>query len=107
MAKFNPPYGTPDQHVPSPAHNFGYRYLVAYLVDGGMRADYIIKACAEFHEEGAPKDAFCRPDGVWKGRSQLTNRMAAQRLDSYARALTKYEQELAAERKFDSHRRST
>ena len=99
MATFRAPYGTPDQHVPSPAQNFGYRYLVAYLVDGGLRADYIIRACAEFHEEGAPKDAFCRPDGVWKGRGDLTNRAVAARLDSYAAALTKYEADLKAERR--------
>lgn len=99
MPTFKPPYGTPDQHVYSPAEHLGYRYLVAYLVDGGSRHDYIKQACSDFHAEGAPKDAFCQPDGVWKGRSQLTNQAVARRLDSYAAALTKYEEQLKAERR--------
>lgn len=97
MPTFRPPYGTKDQHVISPAEHFGYRYLVAYLVDGGMRTDYIKRACSDAQEVGAPKDAVCHLNGRWKRRSELNPGFGC-RLDTYAAALTKYEQELKAER---------
>lgn len=98
MPTFKAPYGTADQHVISPAEHLGYRYIVARLVDGGLQADYIRKACEEFRTLGAPEDALYQYDGKWMTRGGLTNRTVAQRLDSYADALTKYEQELKAER---------
>lgn len=105
MPDFKPPYGTKDQHVISPAQHRGYRYIVAYLVDGGSRRDYIIRACSDAEAEGLPKDAVCygpESHGSWQRRSQLQNRAFGRRLDQYAAALTKYEQELWAEKKFDS-----
>lgn len=103
MPVFKPPYGTKDQHVPSPAHHFGYHYIVAYLVDGGSRADYIKRACSDAHAEGLPRDAVCHgplgaSDGNWQRRGDMQNRTYGRRLDAYAAALTKYEQELKAER---------
>jgi hypothetical protein len=98
MPVFKPPYGTKDQHVISPAQHFEYRHLVASLVDGGSDADYIKRACADFKEEGAPKDAIGRTETGWRVRSDL-GMMHGRRLDSYAAALTKYEEELKAERK--------
>lgn len=99
MPVFKPPYGTSGQHVISPAQNFGYRYIVARLVDGGSPADYIMQACAAAQEEGAPKDAVTREvSGAWKTRGQLASGMYTRRLDTYTAALTKYEQELKAER---------
>jgi hypothetical protein len=99
MPVFKPPYGTKDQHVISPAQTFGYRYVVAYLVDGGCMRDYIERACIEAQEDGAPKDAVCHDGAGWKRRGQLTNLAVGRRLDSYAAALTKYEEELKAERR--------
>ena len=93
MATFRPPYGTKDQHVISRAQHFGYIYIVAFLVDGGNLADYIKRACADAQEAGAPKDAVCYENGRWKRRSKL-NLGYGRRLDTYARALTKYEEEL-------------
>ena len=109
MPVFRPPYGprNPAEHITSPAQHLGYRYVVAYFVDGGAPATYILRACAEAHDEGAPKDAVCHTDTGWKRRGDLTNIMVGRRLDSYARALLKYEEELSAERKLDSHHRST
>jgi hypothetical protein len=98
MPTFKPPYGTGDQHVTNPARHRGYRYLVAYLVDGGLRADYVARACIEAEEEGAPKDAVCHTQDGWKRRGDLTNQAVGRRLDSYATALTQYEKELKAER---------
>lgn len=99
MPTFNPPrgYGTAGQHVISPAEHLGYVYVVAFLVDGGNAADYIRRACADAHEEGAPKDVVCHSDGRWKRRSEM-NLTFGRRLDTYVRALNKYEQELKAER---------
>lgn len=98
MATFRPPYGTPKQHVIAPAQHLGYRFLVARLVDGGMDADYIRRACSDAHAEGVPKDAVTCENGVWKTRAQLPRNRYTTLLDSYAAALTKYEQELKAER---------
>lgn len=111
MATFKPPTGfgsrNPNDHVTSPAQNFGYRYIVARLAEGGSTAAYIMRWCADAHEERAPKDAVCRNDGGgWKTRTELT-RSYGSHLDTYTRALIKYEEELWAERKFDSHQRST
>ena len=99
MATFKPPrgYGTKDQHVCSPAQNFGYFFLVAYLVDGGNSADYIKRACADALAEGAPKDVVCHTDGRWKRRSEM-NLMFGRRLSTYADALARYAEELEAER---------
>lgn len=98
MPTFHAPtgYGTKDQHVISPAQHLGYVYLAAYLVDGGNSKDYIMRACADAHEDGAPKDVVCRANGQWKRRSEM-NLGFGRRLDTYAKALTKYEQELKAE----------
>lgn len=99
MPTFRPPYGTKGQHVPNPAQNRGYRYIVAYLVDGGSNADYIIRACSDAEAEGLPKDAVCYGPaalGSWQRRGQMQNRAFGRRLDSYAAALTKYEEELKA-----------
>lgn len=96
MPTFKPPYGTKGQHVTSPAQHLGYRYLVAYLVDGGLMADYIIRACIEAKEEGAPQDTVCHTDDGYKRRGDLTNRAVGHRLDTYAAALTRYEEELRA-----------
>lgn len=106
MATFKPPYGPKDprDHVISPAQHFGYRYIVAYLTDGGHDTDSIRRACSDARDEGAPKDAVCHLYSFgdeWKRRSDIAVGFA-HRLDSYAAALTKYEQEVAAERKFDS-----
>ena len=99
MPTFKPPYGTRDQHVPGPAQHRGYRYIVAYLVDGGLLADYIQKACIEAEEAGAPRDAVHTKEyGGWYTRGEIRNPMVGRRLDTYAAALTKYEQELKAER---------
>lgn len=99
MPTFKAPYGTKDQHVISPARHRGFRYIVAYLVDGGCRADYIEKACIEAEEAGAPKDAVHSKEyGGFFTRGEIKNPMVGRRLDTYARALTKYEQELRAER---------
>lgn len=95
MAVFRPPYGTKDQHVISRAEHLGYVYIVAFLVDGGMGADYIKRACSDAHDVGAPKDAVCHENGRWKRRSEF-NLGFGRRLDTYARALTKYEEELKA-----------
>lgn len=98
---FKAPYGTADQHVTSPAQHFGYRYIVAYLVDGGSKADYIRRVCADAYAEQAPKDAVCRvyPSAdQWKQRGDITVNFA-RTLDAYAAALTRYEQELKAERR--------
>jgi hypothetical protein len=95
---FKAPFGTAEQHVISAAQHFGYRYLVAYLVDGGCAKDYIIRACAEALDVGAPKDAVCHQNGQWKRRSQMGVTLG-RRLDSYTAALTRYEQELKAERR--------
>lgn len=97
MPTFKAPYGTADQHVPSPAQHLGYRYLVAYLVDGGCQAEYIRRACEEAQDEGAPKDVVCHTSEGWKRRGELINLAVGRRLDGYAIALTKYEQELKAE----------
>lgn len=99
MPTFRPPYGTKDQHVHHPAHHLGYHYIVARLVDGGLMADYIRRACEEAHEAGAPKDALYLDRGVWVRRADLRNLMVGRRLDSYAAALTRYERELKDERK--------
>jgi len=102
MPTFRPPssFGSRDvnQHVYSPAQHLGYRYLVAYFTDGGCTKDYILKACAEAHDDGAPKDVVCHDGAGWKRRSEL-NPVIGRRLDTYARALTTYEQELKAEQK--------
>lgn len=99
MPVFKPPYGTSGQHVISPAQHLGYRYLVAYLVDGGCMGDYIMKACTEAHDEGAPKDVVCHTGVGWKRRGDLVNLAVGRRLDTYAAALTRYEEELKAERR--------
>lgn len=99
MPTFNAPYGTKDQHVFSPARNLGYHYIVARLVDGGMLADYIQRACEEAHEAGAPKDALYVHQGQWIRRHQVANVMVGRKYDTYTRALLKYETELKAERK--------
>jgi hypothetical protein len=101
MPTFKPPWGPRDlkQHVFSPAHHLGYRYIVAYLMDGPSKPDYIVRACSDAHAEGAPKDAVCRNAGEeWTTRGQI-GRTFGHRLDDYARALTKYEEDLAAERR--------
>jgi hypothetical protein len=100
MPTFKPPYGPKDvtQHVFRPAQHLGYRYVVAYLTDGGAPATYILRACAEAHDEKAPKDAVCHTDTGWKRRGDLTNIMVGRKLDTYARALLKYEEELNNER---------
>ena len=98
MPTFKPPYGTTDQHVYSPAQHFGYCFIVARLVDGGSQADYIKRACADAQEERAPKDAVVREEnGAWRTRAQLASGMYGRRLDTYAAALTQYEEELKAE----------
>lgn len=99
MSTFRLPYGSAGQHVYRPEENLGYRYLVAYFVDGGLDADYIRKACQEAHADGAPLDAVCRPGGVWKTHGELTNQAVAHRLEQYASALAQYEDELSKERR--------
>lgn len=98
MPHFKAPYGTADQHVISPAQHLGYHYIVAYHVNGGSMADYVRRACAEAHDERAPKDVVCHTNDGWKRRGEVTNLMHGRRLDSYVRALIKYEQELKTER---------
>lgn len=98
MPVFKPPYGSKDQHVISPAHHFGYRHLVATLVDGGSNADYIKRACADYKEEGAPKDAIGRTETGWRVRGEVSI-MHGRRLDSYAIALTRYEEEIKMDRR--------
>jgi len=97
---FKAPYGTNGQHVISPAQHLGYRYIVAALVDGGSASDYIIRACIEAHENGLPKDAVCYgpSTGSWQRRGDMRNFAYGRRLDGYAAALTRYEQDLKAER---------
>lgn len=95
---FKAPYGTADQHVISRAQHGGYLYIVAYLVDGGCTKDYIIRACIEAQDVQAPKDAVCHLNGQWKRRGQMGVTLG-RRLDSYAAALTRYEQEFKAERR--------
>lgn len=100
MPTFKPPYGTADQHVVSPAQHFGYHYIVAYLVDGGSRAEYIKRACSDAHAEGLPKDAVCygpAANGIWQRRGDMQSSSYGRRLDRYAAALTQYEKELKAE----------
>lgn len=90
MAKFKSPFGTPEQHVISPAQNFGYHYLVAYLVDNCFGRERIIMACSEANALGAPKDAISRKgdtDG-WYRRSDIIDQRTCQRFDAYAAALT-------------------
>jgi hypothetical protein len=101
MPVFKPPYGPkdPKQHVTSAAKNYGFRFYVAFLVDGGASPDYIKRACIEAREAGAPKDmVHTKEYGGWFTRGEVTNPVTARRLDSYAAALTKYEADLKAER---------
>jgi hypothetical protein len=100
---FKPPYGPKDpaKHVTNPAQHFGYRYIVAALVDGGSDRAYIMRVCADARDEGAPKDAVGRLYSFgdeWKRRGDVTTNYG-HHLDSYARALTQYEKELKAERR--------
>jgi hypothetical protein len=103
MATFRPPYGPrdPKDHVTSPAQHFGYRYLVAYLTYGESTSQTIKQACSDAYDEGAPKDAVCRLysfGNEWKRRDDIAVNFG-RTLDSYAAALTKYEEELKAERR--------
>lgn len=101
MAQFKPPYGTTDQHVTDPTQHFGYRFLVAYLVDGGYYAQKIRQVCAEARKEGAPRDACLRRlakfGGGWITRDHLSDHRTRRRVDSYAAALLKYEEDVKAE----------
>jgi hypothetical protein len=97
MASFRPPYRK-DLRI-GPAQYLGYRHLAAYLADCGATAKAIQEACAQARDENAPKDAVSRNDyGRWYTRRDMTNLVVGRRLDSYAAALLKYEEDLKKER---------
>lgn len=97
MAKANLPYRR--ELILGPAEHLGYRHIVAYQADSGMTRESIIESCAEAAEENAPKDAICKREDRWYRRGEITHVSIGRRLDAYAAALLRYEEELAAERK--------
>lgn len=98
--RFDPPYGTKDQHVPAPAQHLGYHFLVAYLVADGKQAPYIRAECAAAHQQRAPKDVIWRDSaGHWHRRHQLQQLTQARRVDAYAVALNRYAGALGEERR--------
>lgn len=97
MAKPNLPYRK--ELIIGPAEHLGYRYIVAYQADGGLSRKSIVESCAQAAEEKAPKDAICKRGDRWYTRSELVDFREGRRLDSYASALLRHEQELNRQRK--------
>ena len=98
---FDAPYGGAIQHVTDPARNHGYRHLVAFSVDIGSYAAYIIDKCAEAKRENAPEDALYKDSksGEWVTYSSYPQDRkddpwdSAYRIAAYVEALIKYEKE--------------
>ncbi|GAA2348659.1 hypothetical protein [Streptomyces violaceusniger] len=103
MARFEPPFGGAIQHVADPKRNRGYHYVVAWGVDLGSYAYYIEMSCAEAENDDAPKNAIYKGrDGHWRTVDELRDARQIQRYEDYVAALTRYAEDLAAERR---HRR--
>lgn len=106
--RFQPPYGGPLCALTNPRDHRGYPYIVAWAVElGATSPDFVRSECATAERDQAPVNAVYKHTGAphenlpgeWVTVDQIARQETRERIETYVRAMTDYDQRLRAYRK--------